>query len=60
MGGCIEPGALGMGWDGLSRDLRRSVIQRHLILEVTSFPRFEAVVEVTPVMRTAAFTAIAS
>ena len=33
---------------------------RHLILEVTSFSRFEAGTEVTPVVRRAAFAAIAS
>ena len=33
---------------------------RHLILEVTSFSRFEAGTEVTPVVRSAAFAAIAS
>jgi hypothetical protein len=41
------------------RCLRRSAI-RHLILEVTSFPTFEAVVEVPPVVRRTAFAAIAS
>jgi hypothetical protein len=39
--------------------LRRNAI-RHLILEVTSFPKFEAVVEVPSVVRRKAFAAIAS
>jgi hypothetical protein len=41
------------------RCLRRSAI-RHLILEVTSFPTFEAVVEVPSVVHRKAFAAIAS
>ena len=48
----------GLGWDGPM--FAAQAIRQHLIAEVTSFATIEAGIEVTLVVRSAAFSAIAS